>query len=890
MPPIEGPSSHTIAPNAAAAIRETIAEADGAEVFFVGRRGEDGLVHEVESYAYGTKSAVPVILDRVKPGEVLIHNHPSGHLAPSEADLDVSSRIGQIGAGSYICDNGCERIRIVVKPHDAQKKTPVDPARIRKMLGPESALATMLGDYEDRPQQREMATAVVDALNTDGIAVVEAGTGTGKSLAYLIPAVFYALQNKERVVVSTRTINLQEQILHKDLPLVAQALEREIKAELVKGRGNYVCKRKAQMARDELGSGQMTLIEDQQVSELRDTLDWAAASPTGDVSELSIPPQHDVWERVVSEADNCLRVRCPFYNECFFYNSRRRAARADVLVVNHSLLMSDLAVRRESNNWSAAAVLPPYQRVVLDEAHHLEDVATSHLGFRVTRPNLARLFHRLYRRDSRSRKGVYAGLADKLEDLRQRSQLPPDSRLLNVLAVRILPSVADVRGQIDHLMEDFGYYFLEAARLKPPHGKGEVKARLTPDLTKLDVWQNNCRPALHAIGKEISEFTEINREAMACLEDLEEELLNELTNLILEWRAIVERLEAQRRLILDFLQDDERQCRWVEMAEDRRRNLSVRLCLAPVSVAQVLGESLHQRMKSEVLTSATLTVDEDFRFFTGRTGVGAPSVQPAGVREPGEDDDDAGAGLPFARPVRTLKLSTPFDYSQQVFLGVPNDLGVPKNIDFERRLAALIPRAVEASDGRAFVLFTSYAQMDRVFRACSGEIHRMGYRVLKQGTENRDLLLRRFRDDETSVLFATSSFWEGVDVKGRSLELLILVKLPFAVPDDPVQQAQWEYLEKLGLDPFVHLAVPRAIIRFKQGFGRLIRSRTDRGGVLVCDERLVKMNYGQRFLRSLPKIPVQVGRGEELVDELRQFLQDRAALRQCNVTEGDVPF
>ncbi|MCB2153618.1 DEAD/DEAH box helicase family protein [bacterium] len=887
-PPIEGPASHYITREARELIAGEIAEAGGVEVFFIGRRGSDGLVQEVESHAYGSADAVPALIDRVRPGEVILHNHPSGNLLPSDADLSISSQMGSLGAGSYVIDNAAERVRVIVRPHDPKKKTPLDIAEIERSLGPNSAMAKELEHYEDRPMQRDMAGAVAEALNNDGIAVIEAGTGTGKSLAYLVPTVQYALLNQERVVISTNTINLQEQILHKDLPAVRHALDREFRAELVKGRGNYVCKRKAEFAAEEINSGQAQLFVDERVDELRELLNWASASETGDVGELAVSPSFDVWERVVSEVDNCLRVRCKFYEQCFFYNSRRRAARANILVVNHSLLMSDLAVRRETGNWSTAAVLPPYTRVVLDEAHHVEEVATRHLGRQITRAGLARITGRIYRRDSRRSYGSLAAAADQMEKLRSSGKVGVECPALQAIQVAAVNATEDMRQSVDFLLEDIGQRFLDITGLPRPRRRSlEHRKRLVPDILQNPRWADEIEPLIIDASNEIAAAVEANKAALKEIEELPEDVQESLLNHVMEWRAHVGRLDEQRRMLRKFLEDDPIICRWIELAADARDRLIVRLCHAPISVAKALKETLHHNMKTEVLTSATLTVDNEFNYLMDRIGLSGeltaafePSVEDDEpdwendpVMEESEIDPEEPSieELPAARPLDTRQLQTPFVYRDQVFFGVPNDLGDPRRPGYEDRLDDLIVQAVSVSGGRGFVLFTSHGHMRRAHAKCAPTIQRLGIDCLIQGQESRDRLLRRFREDHSSVLFATSSFWEGVDVRGRALELLIIARLPFSVPDEPVHEAQFEHLRNLGLDPFQNLVVPRAIIRLKQGFGRLIRSRTDRGAVLVADDRVTRMYYGRRFIRSLPEMEIQTAPSGELVRRMSDF-------------------
>lgn len=868
--PVEGPAEHYMTAEAAAALRAEIADAGGVEVFFVGRRNAEGLIAEVEAHAYGSSNRVPAILHAARPGDVILHNHPSGDLRPSDADLDVSSIVGQSGIGSYIVTSDGARVRVIVAPADARLRVAIDPAWVDELLGPRSAVAAALGDYEDRPAQRAMARAVVEALNGDGIAVVEAGTGTGKSLAYLVPALLHALENGEKVVVSTATINLQEQIMNKDLPMVRRALDREFAAVLVKGRSNYVCKRKAQQAREEMEQYGGQLIEEENREDLRQLLEWIAHTPSGDRSELPVPPRAEVWERVGSEADNCLRVRCPFYETCFFYNSRREAARADLMVVNHSLLLSDLAVRRESGNWTMAAVLPPTDRVILDEAHHLEEIATEHFGASVSRLAMRRAFGRLLRRDAASRHGLIPRLEARIAELNGEGALAWDDATVQTLLLDVIPLVDPTREAVEHLLDEFAGEFLELTGLEPPRRGLEHKVRLVPALTGRATWVETLAPRLESLAGELAHFVSLCQGVIEGFGELNDKARAGLRDIAMEFRAQVDRLDGARRTVLAFLRDDNAMCRWVELALDRRNHIATKLCMAPVSVAATLREALHDRAKSEVLTSATLTVDRSFDFLFDRIGL-KPIA--AAMNAP----DDEAPSLPGdrpalrGRPVQTLRLDAPFDYAQQVFFGVPTDLGDPREPAFDGRLAQLVLQATCVSGGRALVLFTSAGQMRRLHQACAGELRRRGLVCLLQGEESRDRLLQKFRDDETSVLFATSSFWEGIDVKGRALELLIIAKLPFSVPNDPIQEAQYEALEREGRDPFNGLSLPRAVIRLRQGFGRLVRAKSDRGAVLVADDRLVSKGYGRRFLASLPSLDVARGATSDVLRRYAAF-------------------
>jgi len=869
--PVEGPANRFATPNVCAIIAREINDAGGVEVFFIGRRNKAGLVEEVEAKAYGNSHTVAAALTKdMRSGDVIIHNHPGGNLTPSDADVILSSNLSQYGVGSYVCDNDCHRMRIIVRPHDVAEKKKLEISDVTKYFTKDSKLNDQI-DYEERPSQKQMAEMITDAFNNESIAVIEAGTGTGKSLAYLIPAILYAIENEERVIVSTNTINLQEQILHKDLPVVERVLGKRIHAEIVKGRSNYVCKRKAQAARDDLRSGQLHLIEDKFRTELRELLEWARESANGDRQELNVQPSMDAWERVVSESDNCLRLKCPFYEECFYYNSRRRASRAALLIVNHSLLLSDASIRREMQNWSASAVIPPSKFLVLDEAHHLEEVATRHLANQISRQTLRRLFRRFYRTDTHGSGGVLLSLKEKLEKYVEQ-EIYGASRAYELTVVKAMQRTQEVQDGTEFLIEDVGHVIMGMANIDLPNPGREEKFRLKPPFLKSKRWKDEVFPILSRIVRELTECVSINTQALEAVMEIERDQREELIHVIMEWKAMIGRLDEVRAAVQQTFETGTEYCRWVEFKVDKRRNLITKFCTSPIDVSKVLNEILHQHKDTEILTSATLTVGKKFDYFLERTGLNEKGISIKKEINPTEEEDSS--DVYSARPVRTRNLPSPFKYNKQVFFAVPNDLGDVRNADFNKHFAKFVVQCIEASGGRAFILFTSFHQLNHVYNQISSVINSMGIECYKQGQQARTVLLDRFRRNETSVLFATSSFWEGVDVQGRALELLILAKLPFTVPNDPVAEAQNEYLEAQGRDPFANLTVPRAIVRFKQGFGRLIRSKTDRGAVIVCDQRIMTMSYGKRFLESLPEINVCHESSGKIADNLRKFLKN----------------
>ena len=829
---------------ARALLQQEIAAAHGREVSFVVRADPNGALTEARVLARGTIDAVLALPGVAQKGEMLLHNHPSGFLEPSGADLHVAARLHDEGVGFGIVDNDVTTLYVVVECPRARTPLRLDSLDIANLLTESGPVARVLGTaaFEDRPGQRDMAAYIADTYNDGGIALLEAGTGVGKSFAYLVPALEWARANGERTVVSTNTINLQEQLVGKDLPILSRAFstpDRAVTFALLKGWRNYLCLSRLEQAR----AGQESLFADERAAELESIAGWASRTADGSLSDLVEEPSSDVWDAVAAESDLCTRLKCPHFDSCFVFAARRRAAEADVVVVNHHLLASDLAVRIASDNWQEAAVLPPYRRLVLDEAHHLEDVAAQHLGTTVSMIGVQRLLGRL----ERNGRGLLPTLAAELAS--HADLMGAASR--DLLGRTVLDALVQARRWSEEL---FGRL---ARRLEHEQGGGATPVlRLTDAFAEDGIWREGLEVALDNL---LIAFSKLRDGVETIADRLSIDDPAEMrTRLIAELRGVIRRLDAAADGLKATLQPKRPSgppavgpsVRWMERRGRRTPNLT--LSAVPLDLAPVLKEALFDRVETVVLTSATLAAGGEFTFLEERLGLSLP---------------------PSRVTVREI-LPSPFDFGAQCVFGIPTDIPEPRADESGGGHGAAVARVLlelaHASDGGVFGLFTSYAQLRRTAESIRGQINAR-WPLLVQGEGQRDQLLRRFREAGSAILLGTDSFWEGVDVPGRALRVLILAKLPFKVPTEPLTAARLERLTQAGVDGFTHYLVPLAALKLKQGFGRLIRTKTDVGVVVLLDRRVVTKRYGASMLEGLPPAAKAIGNWPDVRREVEEF-------------------
>ena len=815
-------------------LQEEIAAAHGREVSFVVRADPNGTLTDARVVARGTIDAVLALPGVATRGEMLIHNHPSGFLEPSGADLHVAARLHDEGVGFGIVNNDVSTLYVVVECPRARNLQHLDSLEIANLLNESGPVARVLGApaFEDRPGQRDMAAYVADAYNDGGIALLEAGTGVGKSFAYLVPALEWARVNGERTIVSTNTINLQEQLVGKDLPILARAFstgERAVTFALLKGWRNYLCLSRLEQAR----AGQESLFDEGRGAELEAIAGWASRTADGSLSDLVEEPSNDVWDAVAAESDLCTRLKCPHFDRCFVFAARRRAAEADVVVVNHHLLASDLAVRIASDNWQEAAVLPPYRRLVLDEAHHLEDIAAQHLGTQVSMIGVQRLLGRL----ERNGRGLLPTLAAELST--HQDLIGAASR--DLLGRTVLDALVAARRWAEELFGRLGRR-LEA----------EQVLRFTDAFATDNVWREGLDVALDNL---LIAFSKLRDGVETIADRLSIDDPAEMrTRLIGELRGVVRRLDAAAEGLKATLQPVGYRppigpaVRWMERRGRRTPNLT--LSAVPLDLAPVLKEALFDRTETVILTSATLAAGGEFTFLEERLGLSLP---------------------PSRVTVREI-LPSPFDFAAQCVFGIPTDIPEPREDEAGHgsAVARVLLELAHASDGGVFGLFTSHGALRRAADAIRGHVDGR-WPLLVQGEGQRDQLLRRFRDAGSAILLGTDSFWEGVDVPGRALRVLILAKLPFKVPSEPLTAARLERLTEAGVDGFAHYLVPLAALKLKQGFGRLIRTKSDVGAVVLLDRRVVTKRYGAAMLEGLPPAARAIGNWPEVRREVEEF-------------------
>ncbi len=791
--------------------------------------------HRAYADADATRSVFLALRQRLAELPVWLLNEVQRLAAAGEWPL--SSLVGELLAEKPV---GVGAIglasELLAAPDDAGKPLTgggagtVEDAEVVELLRRAGGLSDHFTDFEQRPEQEKMVLAVNQALTQGNHLLVEAGTGTGKSLAYLLPAALQAIRSGERVVVSTDTIGLQEQLIEKDLPAVAELLagmeSEPLRSASLKGRRNYLCLQRWAALRHSEPADQ------EEARLMARLLVWLQHTQTGDRAELNLPFSADAaWSRMTAENTACLQTACPFVKNgtCFLYRARKRADAAHVLVVNHALLLSDIA--------TGGHVLPPYQRLIIDEAHNLEDEATSRLAFSATEANFNEFLDRIGRRTGERASGL-AGSINEASRGAAGDLLAPGAYMAGVSA-SLVTATARVRARVS---EPYGLLSRVLTECGPDdRGPGDGRLLITRSTRVQRVW-SDLEISADNLDAAMTDLMTLLDDVRGMLELSDQGLLEQ--DVIASEAADLCQIggELQYGWSHALLEKDASLICWLER---ERRSGDLALHTAPLEVADVLRRELFEAKDSVILTSATLSADDSFDFLRERVGI-----------------DQA----------EELLLGSPFDFEASTLIALPTDLPDPNQSEFVTSVGELLVETLRASQGRALVLFTSYGALNGVYEKIKAPLEAEGILVLAHGSDGSPRqMLAALRENPRTVLLGTASFWEGVDVVGEALSLLVIVRLPFAVPTDPIYQAR----SALYDEPFEQYAVPNAILRFRQGFGRLIRSKADRGVLMVLDRRLRARAYGDTFLRSLPRCTLRDLASREIAGAVEEWLTPR---------------
>ncbi len=786
-------------------LQECITLARDQEVFFLGSYDfADQRLNNIRVAARGNESMAPAIVNNLKPGDCVIHNHPSGDLRPSAADIRLASRLGNRGIGFIIINNTASETYTVVEPELANSFEPLPEQEIVEILSSGGSLSRVMENFTERKEQLQVLRRIITAFNENDTVLIEAGTGIGKSFAYLLPALFWSKINAGPVVISTNTINLQQQLIEKDLLILKRALSFDFAAALVKGRNNYLCRRKLNNIlnqRDKLKDEDSDFFR---VAEyLQDQIN--SDNFSGVKSDISFTINSDYWQEVCSESDLCLNNYCPYFSSCYFHQDRKEIHQSDILIVNHHLLLADAVLK--NNRYS---VLPDYQKLIIDESHNLPEVATQISGLDFYPSSLIKTVERLKNSPNsplvRIRNNSYE------INFSQRSQI------LELLDQKIWPL-------LQQIIEAGKNYQQELKDLWQQDR--ERKIRLEDNTfarEELLAWQESGENLLNLLAS-----------LKNCLQDAAELLQTNDKNSSeaaeeqpsFEIRGVLSRiLEFGQALNLNLNFEDHlsNYVFWLESSKAYNNNVIQKNGM--LEIADFLEEVLFSRLTTSVLTSATLAIEDSFSYYQQRLGLSCSD---------------------------SLLVKSPFDYATQVNIYVPRQIPAAVAENFIPEIKDKLEKYLASRQGSALILFTSYSMLRELKKEIQPGLQKRGYQILAQGEEPRNRILNKLRQQQGTILLGTSSFWEGIDVPGEALSSLIIMKLPFAVPSDPLIAARSELIAARGQNPFWQETLPQAVIKFKQGFGRLIRDKNDRGEVLILDRRLWTKSYGRTFINSLPE-------------------------------------
>ena len=788
-------------------IKKYLEEQNNKSMIFKATFDEDELIQEPFFLSLYKKKSFEETLTKVARNEVVIRTTKPNQLYPSDMELELSEELYTRRNIAYCLLSSDLDDFYFVQDIDRIFLEDID---IKNYFSKDGILAKEIKAFEYRQEQEEMAQYIQEAINEDKKIIVEAGTGTGKTLAYLIPAIKWAVANKKKVIIATNTINLQEQLLLKDIPLAKSIIKDEFSYVLVKGRNNYVCKRLF----NELALGKNIDIETFSIEareQIEYILKWGNKTKTGDKAELPFEVYPDVWELVQSTTELCLGKKCPYRKECFYMKTRMEKMEADILISNHHVFFADLNVRAETDFDSEYLILPRYDMVIFDEAHNIESVARSYFSVEVSKISFTRLLNRIYQRKNKRKKEKSALI--RVEDTIDEKDLEDSQQYIDLLNT--------LKEEISILQNIGDEYFDEIRKIYETNTEAPIKKSLNNfEMTK-SRFLENLREKKDIFQTKLADFLNLMMLFNNVIDeekDKNPEVIN-FNNHLKMFKAYIDSF----KFINSF--EDDNYIYWLDINSKRT---NVVLTATPLNIAQKLSTVLFDNLDRLVFASATIVVNGSFDYFKKSLGL---------------DEEDCIEAI----------IKSPFDYNEQMSVYIPSDIQDSENINaFVSDASRFILNILLKTNGKAFILFTSYTMLNQIYYSISKKLKDKGFEVFLHGDKPRSQLIKEFKEAENPILFGTTSFWEGVDVQGENLSNVIITKLPFLVPTDPVVSAISKKIEENGGNSFTDFQLPEAIIKFKQGVGRLIRKKTDSGNIFILDSRILKKRYGSLFINALP--------------------------------------
>ncbi|WP_338950987.1 ATP-dependent DNA helicase [Fusobacterium nucleatum] len=805
-------------------IKKYLQENNNKSMIFKATFDDNELIQEPFFLSLYKKKNFEETLTKVSKNEVVIRTTKPNHLYPSDMELELSEELYNRRNIAYCLLSSDLDDFYFVQDID---RTFLEKVNIKNYFANDGILAKEIKGFEYRKEQEEMAHYIQDAINEDRKIIIEAGTGTGKTLAYLIPAIKWAVVNKKKVIIATNTINLQEQLLLKDIPLAKSIIKEEFSYVLVKGRSNYLCKRFF----NELSIGRSIDIETFSMEareQIEYILKWGNKTKSGDKAELPFEVYPDVWELVQSTTELCLGKKCPYRKECFFMKTRMEKMEADILISNHHVFFADLNVRAETDFDSEYLILPRYDMVIFDEAHNIESVARSYFSVEVSKISFTRLLNRIYQKKNKRKKEKSALI--RVEDTIDEKDLEDGQQyiyLLNTLKeeISILQNIGDE-------------YFDEIRKIYETNTEAPIRKSLNNfEMTK-SRFLETLRDKKDIFQSKLADFLTLMMSFNNVIDEEKEknpEVIN-FNNHLKMFKAYIDSF----KFINSF--EDDNYIYWLDINSKRT---NVLLTATPLNIAEKLSTVLFDNLDRLVFASATIVANGNFDYFKKSLGL---------------DEEDC---------IECI-IKSPFNYDEQMSVYIPTDIQDSENINaFVTDASKFILDILLKTNGKAFILFTSYTMLNQIYYSVSKKLINKGFEVFLHGDKPRSQLIKEFKEAENPILFGTTSFWEGVDVQGENLSNVIITKLPFLVPTDPVVSAISKKIEEDGGNSFTDFQLPEAIIKFKQGVGRLIRKKTDSGNIFILDSRILKKRYGSLFINALPSQKnIKILEKDDIIEEI----------------------